>query len=71
MRGDTQWCSDFRGTNGLWLKYKPISFDEFMTSKEIARVESWRQKCKLNFDLEKLGQTVGIMRSLTLIVKVF
>ena len=21
---------DFRGTNGLWLKYKPISFDEFI-----------------------------------------
>ena len=49
---------DFRGTNGLWLKYKPISFDEFMTSKA-ARVESWRQKCKLNFDLEKARPNNG------------
>ncbi len=49
---------DFRGPNGLWLKYKPISFDEFMTSKA-ARVESWRQKCKLNSDLEKARPNNG------------
>ena len=41
---------DFRGTNGLWLKYKPISFDEYDPQR--LAVESWRQKCKLNFDLE-------------------
>ncbi|MDF3075589.1 MAG: NAD-dependent deacetylase [Alphaproteobacteria bacterium] len=34
---------DFRSPGGIWSKYRPIDFSEFMTSEE-ARRESWRRK---------------------------
>lgn len=34
---------DFRSPGGLWEKYKPIYFDEFISS-ENARRETWRRK---------------------------
>ncbi len=34
---------DFRSPGGLWTKYRPIEFQEFMTSKA-ARREYWRRK---------------------------
>lgn len=34
---------DFRSPGGIWDKYKPIDFREFMASEE-ARRESWRRK---------------------------
>ena len=34
---------DFRSPGGLWDKYQPIYFDEFLQSEEIRR-ESWRRK---------------------------
>ncbi len=34
---------DFRSPGGVWTKYKPIMFQEFITSEE-ARRESWRRK---------------------------
>lgn len=34
---------DFRSPGGLWDKYKPIYFDEFISSEE-ARRETWRRK---------------------------
>ena len=34
---------DFRSPGGLWTKYKPIEFSEFMASEEMRR-ESWRRK---------------------------
>ena len=34
---------DFRSPGGLWTKYQPISFDEFMASAEM-RSESWRRR---------------------------
>ena len=34
---------DFRSPGGLWTKYKPIDFSDFMASKEM-RKESWRRK---------------------------
>jgi NAD-dependent deacetylase len=34
---------DFRSPGGLWTKYQPIPFDEFMTSAD-ARSESWRRR---------------------------
>jgi len=34
---------DFRGPGGLWEKYKPIYFDDFISS-ENARRETWRRK---------------------------
>ena len=34
---------DFRSPGGIWTKYQPIDFREFMTSEE-ARRETWRRK---------------------------
>lgn len=34
---------DFRSPGGLWTKYQPIGFDEFMASAEM-RNESWRRR---------------------------
>jgi len=34
---------DFRSPGGIWSKYRPIDFQDFMTS-EAARRESWRRK---------------------------
>jgi NAD-dependent deacetylase len=34
---------DFRSPGGLWTKYQPIPFDEFMASAEM-RSESWRRR---------------------------
>lgn len=34
---------DFRSPGGLWTRYSPIEFDDFMGS-EAARVEAWRRK---------------------------
>jgi NAD-dependent deacetylase len=41
---------DYRSKGGLWDKFQPIYFDEFMSSKE-ARIEYWRRKSELYYDL--------------------
>lgn len=49
---------DFRGTNGIWSKYKPIPFDDFVNSKA-ARIESWQRKSSLHSDLKKAKPNLG------------
>jgi NAD-dependent deacetylase len=34
---------DFRSPGGLWTRYKPISFQEYLTSEQ-ARLESWKRR---------------------------
>jgi len=36
---------DFRSPGGIWTKYKPIEFRDFLASEEMRR-ESWRRKFK-------------------------
>lgn len=36
---------DFRSPGGIWSKYKPIEFHDFLASEEMRR-ESWRRKFK-------------------------
>jgi NAD-dependent deacetylase len=43
---------DYRSKGGIWEKYRPVYFDEFMSSKE-ARIEYWRRKSELYQDLVK------------------
>ncbi len=38
---------DFRSPGGLWTKFKPIDFSEFISSEE-ARIESWRRKFSID-----------------------
>ena len=41
---------DYRSKGGIWDKFRPVYFDEFMNSKE-ARIEYWRRKSELYQDL--------------------
>jgi NAD-dependent deacetylase len=34
---------DFRSPGGLWTRYKPVTFQEYMSS-EAARIEAWRRR---------------------------
>ncbi len=43
--------SDYRSKGGLWERFKPIYFDEFMSSNS-ARIEYWRRKCELYEQLD-------------------
>ena len=37
---------DYRSQGGIWEQFRPVYFDEFMTS-ESARIEYWRRKAEL------------------------
>jgi len=41
---------DYRSKGGIWDKFRPIYFDEFMSSRE-ARIEYWRRKAELYQDV--------------------
>ncbi|MDY6791073.1 MAG: NAD-dependent protein deacylase [Thermodesulfobacteriota bacterium] len=41
---------DYRSQGGIWEKFRPVYFDEFMSSKE-ARIEYWRRWSQLYDDL--------------------
>lgn len=41
---------DFRSKGGIWDKFQPVYFDEFMSSKK-ARIQYWRRKSELYHDL--------------------
>lgn len=43
---------DYRSKGGIWDKFRPVYFDEFMSSKS-ARMEYWRRKAELYHDLVK------------------
>jgi NAD-dependent deacetylase len=43
---------DYRSKGGIWDTYRPVYFEEFMSSEE-ARIEYWRRKSELYSDLVK------------------
>jgi NAD-dependent deacetylase len=43
---------DYRSQGGIWDKFRPVYFDEFMSSKD-SRVEYWRQKRELYQEIAK------------------
>jgi NAD-dependent deacetylase len=49
---------DFRSPGGIWTKYKPIEFRDFLASAE-ARRESWRRKFATQPTLEKATPNAG------------
>ena len=51
---------DFRSPGGLWTKYKPIYFDDFMGSEEMRR-ESWRRKFAMENVLDSAKPNRGHM----------
>lgn len=44
--------SDYRSKGGIWDKFRPVYFDEFMSSRQ-SRIEYWRQKSELYPELIK------------------
>jgi len=42
--------SDYRSKGGIWDRFRPVYYDEFLSSHE-ARIEHWRQKMELYEDL--------------------
>ena len=49
---------DFRSPGGIWSKYRPIEFSEFMASEE-ARRESWRRKFATDAVMRKAEPNAG------------
>ena len=49
---------DFRSPGGIWTKYKPIYFDDFMFSEEMRR-ESWRRKFATDETMLKAEPNAG------------
>ena len=49
---------DFRSPGGIWTKYRPIEFDDFLGSAE-ARRESWRRKFATDEVMRKATANAG------------
>ena len=49
---------DFRSPGGIWTKYQPIYFDDFLSSEEMRR-ESWRRKFATDETMKKAEPNAG------------
>jgi len=49
---------DFRSPGGLWTRYQPIDFREFMSSED-ARRETWRRKIAIDEAVSRAGPHRG------------
>jgi NAD-dependent deacetylase len=49
---------DFRSPGGVWSKYQPVMYDDFLASAE-ARHEYWRQKCEAHADFAAAEPNAG------------
>jgi NAD-dependent deacetylase len=49
---------DFRSPGGIWTKYRPIEFADFLASAE-ARRESWRRRFAMHETLQKATPNAG------------
>ncbi|MFO1085930.1 MAG: Sir2 family NAD-dependent protein deacetylase [Reyranellaceae bacterium] len=49
---------DFRSPGGIWTRYKPIYFDDFMSSDEMRR-EAWRRKFATDETMLKAEPNAG------------
>jgi NAD-dependent deacetylase len=56
---------DFRSKGGIWDQFRPVYYDEFMSSKN-ARIEYWRQKAELYHGLIKAKPNSAHMALLSL-----
>ena len=45
---------DFRSPGGIWTRYRPISFQEYLSSEE-ARIESWKRRLE-SYETHKSAQ---------------
>ena len=50
--------ADFRSPHGVWAKYEPVYFDQFIASPA-ARHRYWRQKCEGHAEISKAEPNLG------------
>jgi NAD-dependent deacetylase len=50
--------SDYRSKGGIWDKFRPVYFDEFMSSRD-SRIEYWRRNSELYPDLIRARPNPG------------
>ena len=50
--------SDYRSQGGIWDKFKPVYFDEFMSSNQ-ARIKYWEQRLYMEKSLAKAKPNTG------------
>ena len=51
---------DFRSPTGIWKKYQPIEFSDFLSS-ETFRIEAWRRKFEIDKNISKAMPNIGHM----------
>ena len=51
---------DFRSPTGIWKKYQPIEFKDFLSSETI-RIEAWRRKFEIDKNISKAKPNIGHM----------
>ena len=51
---------DFRSPTGIWKKYQPIEFSDFLSS-ETVRIEAWRRKFEIDKNISKAKPNIGHM----------
>ncbi|MCK5836665.1 MAG: Sir2 family NAD-dependent protein deacetylase [Desulfobacula sp.] len=56
---------DYRSQGGIWDKFKPVYFDEFMSSKD-ARIRYWDQRLDMEKTLSKAKPNAGHISIATL-----
>ena len=49
---------DFRSPGGIWTRYKPITFQEYV-SREEARIESWKRRLETHEAHKKAKPHIG------------
>jgi len=59
---------DFRSPGGIWTKYQPINFKDFMASEEMRR-ESWRRKFASDAVMKKAQPNTGHLAVAKLVQK--
>ncbi|MFO7748727.1 MAG: hypothetical protein R6V54_01405 [Desulfobacteraceae bacterium] len=47
-----------KSQGGIWDRYRPVYFDEFMSSRK-HRIKYWQEKMDFNRELEKAGPNRG------------
>ncbi len=61
---------DFRSPGGIWTRYKPIYFDDFMASDEMRR-ESWRRKFATDETMLKIARGFSIFVMVAMLITMF
>ena len=49
---------DFRSPTGIWKKYQPIEFKDFLSSEEM-RIEAWRRKFEIDKNISRAKPNIG------------